>query len=77
MNGSLVSARVRLEQIGLTHREIRAVLVKLVEGSINTSNWNIVDNVELAEILRVLIQPGISYSIVLAHSKFCIIYIYF
>jgi hypothetical protein len=53
-----VPARVRLDQIGLTDEEKVAVLVKLAEGSINTSNWNILDNVELAMSLRVLIQHG-------------------
>ncbi len=64
MDVSQVPARVRLDQIGLTDEEKVAVLVKLAEGSINTSNWNILDNVELAMSLRVLIQHGnvISYS---------------
>ncbi len=54
----VMSARVRLDQIGLTDEEKMAVIVKLAEGSINTSNWNILDNVELAKSLRVLIQHG-------------------
>jgi hypothetical protein len=78
MDASQVSVRERLAQIGLSDEEEKAIIVKLVEGTVSPSNWNIINNLDLAASIRVLIQPGISYSyFIVPHSKFCIINICF
>jgi hypothetical protein len=62
MNLSQVSVRERLDHIGLSDEEKKAIIVKLVEGTVSPTNWNIFNNTELAASIRAIIQPGISCS---------------
>jgi hypothetical protein len=72
MDGSQMPVRVRLDQIGLSDEEKWAVNVKLAAGVIDPRNWNILDNVVLAQCLRELITQGIYLILIIVpHSKFC------
>jgi hypothetical protein len=74
-----VPVKERLDQIGLSDEEKRAVNVKLAGGVIDPRNWNILDDVVLADSLRELITQGkyILFLLFVPHSKFCIIYLCF
>jgi hypothetical protein len=58
MDVSQVSVRERLDHIGLSTEEKKAVNVKIIEGLVNPSNWIFLDDADLAESLRKLIHQG-------------------